>query len=272
MYCPVRQSVERFGAILRERGLSLKTTYLPDEPLPSAPAIRHLDKALFAYPETRFSGEQNAVYLSQHMSPYEEAAEAPRGGSWRFVRTGRISSVSYCCTRIRTAMLAVAAALTDSGLPFYTDEKLPASSHALARFLLAALARHGQRIRTRDVIDVMKSGYSSLSLFEACELENYAREYGINRKLWLAPFARGKAEQMDRCEPLRVRLMEPLTRARGAIVAARDAKASLAAVMRLLTDVRAYDTLKEEEKGVTGRGDGGSSRAEQPDVENAGAV
>lgn len=254
LYRPVRQSVERFGAILRERGLVLKSTYLPDEPLPSAPAIRHLDSTLFAYPETKFAGEQNAVFLSQHMSPYEEAADAARRIMALCGDGMDIERIALLYPDQNGYAFAVTAALTDSGLPFYTDEKLPASSHALARFLLAALRAMASGYERADVIDVMKSGYSPLAYSEACELENYAREYGINRKLWIAPLTRGKPEQIARCEPLRVRLMEPLTRARGAIVAARNAKASLAAVMQLLTDVHAYETLKAEEKTLLGEG------------------
>ena len=44
--------------------------------------------------------------------------------------------------------------------------------------------------------------------------------------------------------------MEPLEKARAALVAARDARASLAAVFALLTDARAYERLQQEEEAL----------------------
>ena len=73
------------------------------------------------------------------MSPYEEAADAARRIMALCEAGIDIERITLLYPDQNGYAFAVAAALTDSGLPFYTDEKLPASSHALARFLLAAL-------------------------------------------------------------------------------------------------------------------------------------
>lgn len=254
LYRPVRQSVERFALSLKERGQALRVTVLPAQELPHAPAIRHLDDTLFAFPERRFEGEQHSLFLSQHMSPFEEATVAARR-IMRLCADGmEIERIAVLYPDQNGYAFAVAAALRDSGLPFYTDEKLPASAHALARYLLAALRAMANDYNRDDVVAVMKSGYSGLTFDEACALENYAREYGINRKRWLAPFTRGEEQRAARCEGLRKRLMEPLARARAAIVSAKDARTSLEAVMGLLLDVRAYETLLKEEEALTAEG------------------
>ena len=41
-------------------------------------------------------------------------------------------------------------------------------------------------------------GRAPLAFDEACQLENYARAYGIHRKKWLAPFQKGAAAVLGR--------------------------------------------------------------------------
>jgi ATP-dependent helicase/nuclease subunit B len=250
LYRPVRQSVARFAAALRARGLTLSETYLPAEPLPAAPAIRHLDAALFSYPDRRFAGVPQGVYVSQHQSPFEEATFAARHIMRLCAEGMDIERIALLHPDQNGYAFAVAAAMTDSGLPFHTDEKLPAASHALARFLLAAVRAMAGEYQREDMLAVMKSGYAPLAFDEACQLENYARAYGIHKKKWLAPFQKGSDERAARCEALRARLMGPLQKAREAIVASRDARASLGALMGLLTDVQAYERLKDEEAAL----------------------
>ncbi len=252
LYRPVRQSVARFAAALHERGLTLSETYLTTEALNAAPAIRHLDAALMSYPDVRMAEAQGDVYLSQHQSPFEEATFAARQ-IMRLCAAGMdIERIALIYPDQNGYAFAVDAALTDSGLPFYTDEKLPAASHALARFLLAAVRAMAGEYQREDMAAVMKSGYAPLTFDEACTLENYAREFGIHRKKWLAPFTRGDDVRLARCEALRARLMAPLTAARERIVHARDAQGSLAALMGLLTDTAAYERLKAEEEALLG--------------------
>ena len=254
LYRPVRQSVMRFALALRARGLSLAEIYLPPEPLGAAPAISHIDETLFAYPARKFAGGQASVHLSQHQSPFEEATFAARQIMRLCERGMDIERIALLYPDASGYPFAVAAALTDRGLPFYTDEKLPAASHALARFLLAAIRAMASDYQRDDMAAVMKSGYAPLTFDEACTLENYAREYGIHQKKWLAPFRKGDDQRVAQCEALRQKLMGPLQAAREAIVAARDAHASLAALMGLLTDVRAYDTLQAEEAALLAEG------------------
>ena len=250
LYRPVRESVARFGEALRARGLSLQVTVLNPAPLAHAPAIRHLDAALFAYPDQRFAGDQQAVFLSQHMSPYEEATYASRQIMRLCAEGMDIERIGLLYPDQNGYAFAVSAALTDSGLPFYTDEKLPASAHALARFLLAAVATMAGEYQSADVVALMKTGYTLLTFDEACTLENYARSYGVNRKRWLSPLEKGDEATAAQCETLRRRLIEPLQKARAGIVAARDARASLEALMGLLSDVDAYAKLTSEEEAL----------------------
>lgn len=254
IYLPVRQSVARFREALSVHGIDLKETQLPEETLDHAPAIAHLDAALFAHPQKRFAGEQNSVFISHFNSPFEEATAATRQIMRLHGQGIPLERIAVIYPDQNGYPFAVAAALKNSGLPFYTDEKLPAASHGLVQFITAALRAMADGYRSEDVFALMKTGYAPVGFDEACMLENYAREYGINRDRWLTPFRKGEEGACVQCEALRKRVVGPLIKTRKAIVSARNAAQSLEAVMNLLTDVGAYDSLKKEETALLTEG------------------
>ena len=245
LYTPVRQGIARFQKLLSQSGLNAEVRVLPPQPLDRPPAVAYLDRALFAHPASPFIGKPEGVYLADGLSPYEEAALMTREVRWLLDQGVDPERVAVLYPDGGGYAFAVTAALEDSGIPFYTDQQLPAASHGLAQFWLAALRGMAGGWRNRDMFCLLKSGYAPLSFEEACALENYAYCYGVDRVRWTRPFTRGP--EAARMEALRQRLMEPLLRARAALVAARDATASLTAAFGLLQDVNAYDALKREE-------------------------
>lgn len=245
LYTPVRQGIARFQKLLSQSGLNAEVRALPPQPLDRPPAVAYLDRALFAHPVSPFMGKPEGVYLADGLSPYEEAALMTREVRWLLDQGVDPERVAVLYPDGGGYAFAVTAALEDSGIPFYTDQQLPAASHGLAQFWLAALRGMAGGWRNRDMFCLLKSGYAPLSFEEACALENYAYCYGVDRVRWTRTFTRGP--EAARMEALRQRLMEPLLRARAALVAARDATASLTAAFGLLQDVNAYDALKREE-------------------------
>lgn len=254
LYLPIRQSIGRFMARLEAQGLSPRLRPLPDTPLNAAPAIRHLDRALFAHPPALLGEPQESVFLSRHQSPFEEATWAARQ-ILRLAEQGTdLERIALLYPDQNGYAFAVSAALRDADIPFYTDQKLPATSHGLIRYLLCALRAMAGGYRDEDMLGMLKSGYAPLSFEEACRLENYARAYGIRHSRWLGPFTKGDKAYAAVCEELRARLMEPLLKARPALVAARDAHASLEAVFGLLQSANVYETLKAEEEALLANG------------------
>ena len=81
LYAPVRQGIARFQKMLFLSGESVQLHALPPQ-LPDRPeAIAYLDRALFAHPAPAFAGKPEGVYLSDGLSPYEEAALMTREGA-----------------------------------------------------------------------------------------------------------------------------------------------------------------------------------------------
>lgn len=254
LFQPVRQGVERFRRMLAEEGISLGLEPLPPADLDAPPPIRWLDRWLFARQPKPYANKQDCVYLFDGVSPYEEATSVSRQ-ILRLLQNGvSIEKIAVLYPDQNGYAFAVTAALQDSGIPFYTDQKLPAVSHPLVRYLLCAIRAAADGYQNRDVLGMIKSGYSSLSFEEGCLLENYAFTYGVNRLRWTRPFTRGDAPLRERCEGLRQRLMEPVLTARAGIVAARTAAESMAAVFHLLTQAEAYQKLVEEEKRLLDHG------------------
>lgn len=250
IFAPIRQGIGRFTAMLAQDGISVKQIPLSPCELQHSPAIDHLDHFLFASIPAKQAQPSDGVYLSEALSPYEEATQMSREVMWLAEQGVKLENITVLYPDSEGYEFAVTSALNDSGIPFYTDRQMPAASHGLVQFLLSALHAMADGWRNRDMLALLKSGYAPFTFEESCDLENYVRSCGIDRNRWLMPFTR-KAQydpqQHDRCEALRLRLIEPLTKCRKALVDARDAASSLAAVYTLLLDVNAYEALQKEE-------------------------
>ena len=186
--------------------------------------------------------------------PYEEASSTARQILYLLEQGISLERIAVLYPEQNGYPFAVAAALTDSGIPFYTDTKLPAMSHALIQFLLSSLTAMSGGFRNEDVFAAIKTGYANIRFDDACVLENYAREYGIDRIRWLQPFLKGDDEIREKAETLRKSVIMPLLAARAALIAARNSTQSVQAVMNLLDEVNAYNTLKQEEEALINEG------------------
>lgn len=257
IFLPIRQGIGRFTAMLAQDGINVTLIPLPPCELNHSPAVVHLDHCLFASRISRLATPPDGVYLSEALSPYEEATLMSREVMWLAEQGVKLENITVLYPDSEGYEFAVTSALNDSHIPFYTDRQMPAVSHGLVQFLLYALRAMADGWRNRDMIALLKSGYAPFTFEESCDLENYVRSCGIDRNRWLTPFSR-KAQydpqQHERCEALRLRLIEPLTKCRKALVDARDAASSLAAVYTLLLDVNAYETLQKEEERLLSHG------------------
>jgi ATP-dependent helicase/nuclease subunit B len=202
LFLPVRQGVGRFMDLLAEGGLSARMIPLPPKPLGTAPVFEHLDRELFALTPKVFEADQQQVYVYDGLSPHEEATLMSRQVMRLMAEGMDVERIAVLYPDANGYGFAVSTALRDSGIPFYADQKLPALSHGLVRYLLCAMRAISDGYRNRDVLGLLKSGYAPLAYDECCRLENYAFAYGIDRERWLKPFTRG-SEQEKRSAMLR---------------------------------------------------------------------
>lgn len=170
VYTPVRQGIERFGALLTDLGVPWENCQLPQEKLNHAPAIDWLDETLFVtkpkpYPEvaeeiTQFCG----------MNPYDEATLMSRH-VLELIRQGiPAEEILVMYPENSGYEFAVSAALNDAGIPFFDNRQLSALSHGLVRFLLEALRAMESRWNNRIMLPLIKNEYGPLTFEAGCRL------------------------------------------------------------------------------------------------------
>ena len=249
-----RLSALRLKDTLAEEGIPAEITF-PAAPSTQDAPIAWLRDHLFRDAPQPFPGPAPAVQLHTAGNPYAEAEwAAQRLRSWHDHPAHRIPWGRMAIALAETAALppALAQTLRAAGIPFYLARKDSAARHGLCRLLIGAVRAACNGTRQEDVLSVVKSGFSCLTEEEALRLENYAISNGIDRRGWHMPFTRG--EEAAEMEPLRQRLMGPLSALHASLLGARNAAQSMEAVYRLLVDMGAYDSLLRREEALLARG------------------
>ena len=147
-------------------------------------------------------------------------------------------------------------ALLESILPMYgirahVAQKRPALAHPICRFVLSALAAVSNGLRTADVIECAQTGFLHLTQEQTDALSSYAEGVDLRGDAWRQPFTYVKGKQGEEAEAelsalneARSVLMEPLLRFGRELGAAKNAEESVAAVVSLLEQTGAADTLE----------------------------
>ncbi len=106
-----------------------------------------------------------------------------------------------------------------SKIPFYLDRTVMILQNPLTTGLKNALSIVAESFSYESVFGYLRSGLSRLTFEETDILENYCLEHGIEgRRKWATPFD-------EKCEPLRVRLLEELAPLTGMTEGIREAAA-----------------------------------------------
>ena len=246
-----RTSAAQLMKKLQEVAIPVEWRYLPLTDDGRAPALQHAEKWLFTRQNRPFEGSSEGIAVHAAATPYAEAAHIART-----LKTWHDAGIPWQRMAVATADTAnmpgiLATTLSAAGVPHYIARKDSAARHGLCRMLLGALRAATGGYATRDVLHMMKSGFSPLTAEEAHLLENYALENGIDHGKWRKPFTRG--EKAEAAEALRVRLMTPVEALHDRLKEAKSAAQSVEAVFRLLEDVGAYEKLLAREEALIQR-------------------
>jgi ATP-dependent helicase/nuclease subunit B len=248
LYLPAGQSAQRFEKMLGAQNTLCVWEYLDEMPLEAAKEIAHLEANLFAHPAYAYPGKPEAISLFAAPNPYAEAHEAAsqmirlheNGVPWGEMAVAAGSMQAYGSI--------LHSVFSSYGIPFYLEEKVPAASHGLIRFLTHALRAASKGYAKADILACLKSGYAPVSQEDCNKLENYALANGIYGDRWRKPFTRGNQEEASQLEPARRALIGPLEEMQAALSKAKEATESLRAIFHLLEQVDAYHTLQKEEE------------------------
>jgi len=237
IFAPPRETLARLARHFDSEGLFWAHERVMT-PLPSAPAIAHLEAELFASPQNAYPGKPKGVALWAAANPYDEAMRTAAAMRMFAAKDGiRFDEMAVVVGDLDGYTGAIESAFSRSDVPFHLARKRPALWHPLLRAWLAALRCGARGWRTEDAIDWIKSGFSGLSRDEAELLENYALENGLRGKKWLR-----RIDDMT-LEAIRARFAGPMLALQERLRDATDATETLSAAYSILADVDAYTTL-----------------------------
>ncbi|MBR3333169.1 MAG: PD-(D/E)XK nuclease family protein [Clostridia bacterium] len=248
-----RESVSRLETALAEAGFAAEEIMPRGERAGCAEPLKWLDKNLFALDPAPWQGETGgAVTLYAGSAPWDETENIAAT-----LRAWRAEGIPW--NRMAIALPAGAAkegtlraGLKINGIPFVWQGKDPAADHPVCRMLLSALGILGDGYSTDRVITVARSGYCTLTEAEGLRLEDYARAHGIENRRWQRPFTAG--HNAEEAEALREKLLGPIEKLRSELKEAKNAAASVEAVVRFLEAEKVWEALQAEEETLLEHG------------------
>jgi len=252
MFAPVRESAERLQKAAGEAGIPCRFSLLPPEWGEKAPELIHLSAQYLRTPGAAYAAPAPAIRLFAAPSPYFEAHFAAQ--EMLLLHEGGMAFGDMAVAMGDSGFAGtLATVLRDYRIPAYVDRKLPAASHGAARFLLSSLRALGSGFEAEDMLSLIKSGYAPIGEEDAWRLENYVISYGIRGKMWLAPFARGSAEECARLEEARTALTAPLSALRQELREAKCAGDALKKLYAYLTDTGLPEKLNAAQEALLSR-------------------
>lgn len=247
VYQPVRDSLAHLDRLAAQSGLARERVLLHGEEDPHGQRdLIHLESQLYAYPCRPFEGTPEHVRLMLCESPLQEAMSAlawvrrqARERGWRY----REMAIVLVHPGYEQALRQAAELYR---VELFLPENRSADRHPLAQYLLSSLRLIARGWQEEEMCLLMRTGYSPLTPEEADRMSNYATVWGLSGRAWLRPLTQGDFESI---EPLRARLVEPLTALEEEFRAAQgDLTAQLTALWMLLSRSGAYQRLLDEQK------------------------
>ena len=148
-------------------------------------------------------------------------------------------AVAVCDDTTIPAMLPLV--LASSNVPYAHRSGISMLLSEYAQFFLATLRSLRTNFKQEEVMKLIKSKFTSLSEDEMMDLENYARQHGIDRYKWLKPF---QGDDAGHLEDLRSQIIEPLSELRKTLSARTcNGRQAAEAIYNYMVSVGAYDIL-----------------------------
>ena len=256
LFAPVNQSLDRLCALAAEQGIAVRRERI-SAPLDTPWDIRALEQGLFALggaPQTQppehielravstmrqevhLTGARIRAMLMEGADPARLMIVYPRGSGYAPL---------------------LAAVLPRYGVTAYIAEKRPAGAHPLSRFVLASLAVVAGGWRAADVVECVQSGFMGLDRAQMDALCAYCEGTDVRGDAFRRPFTYlrgGSEEELAQLNESRARVAAPLESLARSLRGAKTADDTVAAVLALLEDVQAFDTLSDMRDALRAEG------------------
>ena len=245
LFAPVNQSIDRLRALAQERGLTVRMTHVEDA-LDAPWDIRALESGLYALGGRAQETAPEHIEVRAVSTPRQEVHLAGARIRQLLMDGEDPSRLAIVYPRGSGYAPLLAAVLPEYGVTAYIAEKRPARAHPLCRFVLASLSVLSGGWRAADIVECVQSGFMGLSRAEMDALCAYCE--GTQVRTFTKPFTYlpgGDGDALAALNQSREQVAAPLQALGQALRAARTADDTVAAILALLTQVDALNTLEQ---------------------------
>lgn len=246
LFAPVNFSLDRLMKLAEEAGIPVEQESICDD-IEAAWDVRTMEEGLYAL------GRKQDARIPEHIDLY--AASSPRAEAHlvassirrRAVGGASLSGIAVVYPKSSGYGNLLHSILPMYGVEAYIAEKRPASAHPLCRFVLSSLRAASNGFVTADVIECLRSGFIPVTQEAADRLAAYAEGSDIRTGGWKKPFVYGKLmteEELTALNETRKTLIDPLEKLQKALSKAKTADQTVTAILSLLDDANAFDTLE----------------------------
>ena len=258
LYAPVNLSIQRLSKMLEEKGLTFEQER-PTSVLDAPDDLQLLESHLFALGVPSASGVPEHISLHA-ISGRRQEVHAAAAEMRKLARQGAdCAQMAVVYPKGSGYAALLENILPMYGLQAYVAEKRPAGAHPLCRFVLSALNTASGSWKTSDVLECAQSGFMGVSDEASDALAAYCEGADVRGEALKKPlqYARGVTEEeLKELEACRQKIAAPLLAFQKSLNAAKKADDTVLAVVQLLEDVHAFDTLGDmrlalEEAGLS---------------------
>ncbi len=247
LFSPVTDTIAALRDAAARHGLTAHITLMRDDLRHTDAALAALAAGLYHPTPTVWEEETDAITVAPCADIYEECAYVAR----RIRRLMR--EEEYRCRDITVVYRNPADyrgilddALTEAGIPFFSDERQDILSEPLIVYIRAALRIAVGGWRTEELLRLLKTDLAPLTVMEIAELENYLYMWRIDGAALEQPFTENPAgmgaredehtaRRLRRLEAYRQRIVTPLQALRQAIGGSVSGRGFARAIYTYLT-------------------------------------
>ena len=211
------------------------------------PELAHLEKELFAFPFTQYSGkiaEENLeLYLcSNNYTETENAAakilELVRERGLKF------EEIVVIANDIESRSSIIQRIFAEYEIPYFIDSSKSLNQNPFVKFIISILNIVEKGYQFEDIFTFIKTGLVPISTEMGERLENYAFEYRLSKKNWTSGFKYFKRhtdeETLEILNRERARLVEFVSKFEGPFMEAKTVKAKTLALYKFLLNTALF--------------------------------
>jgi len=173
--------------------IQIKGSYL-QKTMQKSDALKTVERELFAISEQTYE-DSAGITLIKSANPYNEI-ETAAAYVLELVREKglKYKDIAIICNDLEERAAIARRIFSQYNIELFIDQKRSFMHNAAVKFIVSSLAIITNKYRSADVLSMLKTGMSDISVDNCEELENYIYKYKIKGSKWSKPFTKGVNE------------------------------------------------------------------------------